>query len=164
MSTPREDGPMAAHRKPPWFVVRVLNPIVRFLVEGLGLEFGGRRVLEVRGRSSGEWRRTPINLLAMEDEHYLVSPRGKAHRVRNLRATPEGRLRGGRKVEPFAATEVPNDEKPPVLRAYLDRWARETRGLFAVDPDASDEQLRQIAPDHPVFRIEVRSEQPGSPV
>lgn len=147
---------MTAYRKPTWLVVHVFNPIVGFLIGSLGLDLGSKRVLEIRGRTSGEWRSVPVNLLILGGERYLVSPRGKTHWVRNLRATPEGRLRVGRRVEPFTATEVPDDEKPPVLRAYLDRWARETRGLFAVDPDASDEQLRQIASDHPIFRIEVR--------
>jgi deazaflavin-dependent oxidoreductase (nitroreductase family) len=155
-----EDELMASYREPSWLVVRVFNPIMSFLVGSLGLDLGGRRVLEVRGRRSGEWRSVPVNLLVLEDERYLVSPRGETQWVRNLRATPEGRLRVGRRVETFTATEVPDDEKPPVLRAYLERWSRETRGLFAVGPDASDEQLRRIAPDHPVFRVEIQQRHP----
>jgi len=37
----------------------------------------GARVLEVKGRSSGQPRRTPVNLLDFEGERYLVAPRGE---------------------------------------------------------------------------------------
>jgi hypothetical protein len=75
--------------------------------------------------------------------------------VRNLRAAGEGELRLGRRTERFRAIEVGDDEKPPVLRAYLRRWKAEVGVFFGgVGPDASDEELRRVAPDHPVFRIE----------
>jgi F420H(2)-dependent quinone reductase len=75
--------------------------------------------------------------------------------VRNVRANPQGRLRVGRRVENFTATELPDDEKPPLLREYLRRWKWEVGAFFGgVGPDSSDEELRRIAPDHPVFRID----------
>jgi deazaflavin-dependent oxidoreductase (nitroreductase family) len=112
-------------------------------------------VLEVRGRTSGEWRRTPVNLLTYERERYLVAPRGHTQWVRNLRASGEGRLRLGRRVEPFSASEVVEDSvKAPILRAYLARWKAEVGVFFeGVGPDASEQELRGIAPRHPVFRI-----------
>jgi hypothetical protein len=74
--------------------------------------------------------------------------------VRNLRASGEGRLLLGRTSEPFTATEVADDEKVPLLRAYLKRWRMEVGVFFGgVGPDSPDEDLRRIAPDHPVFRI-----------
>ncbi len=146
---------MTAYRKPSTFVVRGLNPMVGFLVRRLGLDLGGKRVLEVRGRKSGEWRGVPVNELVVEDRRYLVSPRGETQWVRNLRAAGSagGRLVTGRQVERFTATEVSDDEKPPLLRAYLARWERETKGLFAAGPEATEAELRDIAPDHPVFEI-----------
>jgi hypothetical protein len=66
----------------------------------------------------------------------------------------EGRLLLGRRQEPFTATEIADDDKPPILRAYLERWKFEVGVFFGgVGPDSSDEELRRIAPDHPVFRI-----------
>jgi hypothetical protein len=57
-------------------------------------------------------------------------------------------------VEPFAAVELADDEKPPILRAYLKRWKWEVGAFFGgVGPDSDDEELRRIAPDHPIFRI-----------
>jgi F420H(2)-dependent quinone reductase len=103
---------MTAYREPPAVVVRVLNPMVRFLVRRLGLDLKVKRVLEVRGRKSGEWRNFPVNELFVGERRYLVSPRGETQWVRNLRATGPagGRLVTGRRVEGFVATEVPDDE------------------------------------------------------
>ena len=122
----------------------------------LGISVWGSRVLYVRGRSSGEWRSTPVNLLTHRGERYLVAPRGTTQWVRNLRAAGgQGELHLGRRVEPFRATELGDDAKPDVLRAYLKRWKMEIGVFFnGVGPDASDGKLREIAPGYPVFRIE----------
>jgi hypothetical protein len=57
-------------------------------------------------------------------------------------------------VQPFTAVELTDDEKPPVLRAYLKKWKFEVGVFFGgVGPDSSDDDLRRIAPDHPVFRL-----------
>src|SRR6059058_2568408 len=102
----------------------------------------GSRVLEVRGRKSGEWRRTPVNLLTFEGERYLVAPRGTTQWVRNIRVSGEGRLVVGRRKEDFTATELPDEEKIPLLRAYLKKWAWEVGAFFqGVGADASGEDL-----------------------
>jgi deazaflavin-dependent oxidoreductase (nitroreductase family) len=112
-------------------------------------------VLEVRGRKSGEWRRTPVNVLSFEGGRYLVAPRGTTQWVRNLRASGAGRLIVGRRVETFTAEEIPEPEKPPLLRAYLKRWKWEVGVFFGgVGPDSPEEELRRIAPDHPAFRLD----------
>ncbi|MCT7036717.1 nitroreductase/quinone reductase family protein, partial [Salmonella enterica] len=87
-----------------------------------GLPLAGSRVLAVRGRSSGEWRTTPVNPLRVGGERYLVAPRGEAQWVRNLRVAGTGELRHGRRVEPFTASEVVDADKTPVLREYLRAW------------------------------------------
>jgi deazaflavin-dependent oxidoreductase (nitroreductase family) len=140
-------------QRPGWFTRHVFNPAVAGLTR-LGLSVAGSRVLEVRGRKSGKPYRTPVNPMTFEGQRYLVAPRGHVQWVRNLRASGTGRLLAGRKVEEFSAVELPDDEKPPLLRAYLKRWKWEIGQFFAgVGPDASDEELLRIAPDHPVFRI-----------
>lgn len=122
----------------------------------LGLSVAGSRILEVRGRKTGEPRRTPVNLLTLEGTRYLVAPRGHTQWVRNLRARGEGRLLLGRRAEPFTAVELPDDDdKVPILREYLRRWKWEVGAFFGgVGPDSSDDELRRIAPDHPIFRID----------
>jgi hypothetical protein len=63
-------------------------------------------------------------------------------------------LRVGRRTQSFRAVELTDDEKPPLLRAYLKKWKFEVGVFFAgVGPDSPDSELRRIAPDHPVFRL-----------
>lgn len=122
----------------------------------MGVSVYGSRVLAVRGRKSGEWRTQPVNPLTVDGTRYIVAPRGNTQWVRNLRATGyTGELRIGRKTEPFRATEVADDDKPAVLRAYLKRWKWEIGVFFeGVDANAPEEKLREIAPGYPIFRIE----------
>jgi deazaflavin-dependent oxidoreductase (nitroreductase family) len=140
-------------KQPGWFTKNVFNRIVAWLTR-LGISVWGSRVLEVRGRTSGEWRRTPVNLLELDGQSYLVAPRGVTQWVRNLRASREGRLLIGRRAEPFEAVELPDEEKLPILRAYLKRWKAEVGVFFeGVGPDSSEEEMARIAPNHPVFRL-----------
>lgn len=140
-------------QRPGWFTKHVFNRLVAASTR-LGLSLYGSRVLEVKGRKSGQWRSTPVNPLRFDGGEYLVAPRGHTQWVKNLRATPEGRLRAGRRLEPFTAVELGDDEKPALLRAYLRKWKWEVGAFFGgVGPDSSEEELRRIAPDHPVFRL-----------
>jgi deazaflavin-dependent oxidoreductase (nitroreductase family) len=147
--------PVPAHFQPPgWFTKNVFNRWVAGMTR-LGISVYGSRVLEVQGRRSGEWRQTPVNLLRYGAADYLVAPRGHTQWVRNLRASGQGRLRLGGRTQPFTAVELIDDEKVPVLRAYLKRWKFEVGVFFGgVGPKSADDELRAIAPDHPVFRID----------
>jgi deazaflavin-dependent oxidoreductase (nitroreductase family) len=140
--------------KPGWFTVNIFNRTVAWLTRR-GLSVWGSRVLAVRGRKSGEWRTTPVNVLTLDGERYLVAPRGHVQWTYNMRVAGGGRLHLGKQVEEFTAAEVADDDKPVILRAYLKRWKSEVGVFFAgVGPDSTDEQLRAIAPKHPVFRIQ----------
>jgi len=140
-------------KRPGWFTRNVFNRIVAALTSS-GLSLFGSRVLEVRGRSSGQPRRTPVNVLELEGERYLVAPRGETQWARNLRVSGQGRLLVGRRSESFTAEELPDERKPPVLRAYLKRWKFEVGAFFdGVGPDSSEQELLGAAAKHPVFRI-----------
>jgi deazaflavin-dependent oxidoreductase (nitroreductase family) len=133
--------------------LRFFNTLTARLTKA-GISVKGSRVLYVRGRSSGEWRTTPVNPLRYEGASYLVAPRGHTQWVRNMRVAGGGELHLGRKVERFTATELPDCEKPALLRAYLRNWKMEVGMFFdGIGPDATDEQLLAIAPGYPVFRI-----------
>ena len=139
--------------QPGWFTRNVFNRSVRRLTR-LGLSVAGSRELRVRGRSSGEWRSTPVNLLTLDDERYLVAPRGITQWVRNMRAAGGGELHVGRRTETFRALELSDADKPEVLRAYLRKWKWEVGVFFdGLDAGASDEQLLAVAPGFPVFRV-----------
>jgi deazaflavin-dependent oxidoreductase (nitroreductase family) len=151
-------SPAADHftqKRPGWFTKNVFNRLLSALM-GLGLSVWGSRVLEVRGRKSGEPRRTPVNLLSLDGRRYLVAPRGETQWVRNLRAAGEGRLLLGRRGEAFSAVELTAvAEKTPILRAYLKRWKAEVGVFFdGVGPDSPERELNEAAAKHPVFRIQ----------
>ncbi len=140
-------------KRPGWFTAHLFNPFVALLTR-LGISLFGARVLEVRGRTSGELRRTPVNPLTLDGARYLVAPRGDTQWARNLRAAGTGRLLVGPRHETFTAVELADDDKPPVLRAYLKRWKFEVGVFFdGVGPDSPEDVLREAAPKHPVFRL-----------
>src|SRR3954449_10759940 len=128
--------------EPGWFTRNVSNRIMRRLVR-MGVSIRGSRELRVKGRTSGEWRATPVNLLDIDGVHYLVAPRGITQWVRNLRVAGGGELRVGRSVEPFRATEVTDADKVDILRAYLRRWKAEVGVFFGgVGADSTDDEIR----------------------
>jgi deazaflavin-dependent oxidoreductase (nitroreductase family) len=139
--------------EPGWFTRHVFNRAVALLTRA-GISVWGSRELRVRGRTSGEWRTTPVTLLTLDGRQYLVAARGHTQWVRNLRVAGSGELRVGKRTESFRATEVADADKGPILRAYLKRWKAEVGVFFdGVTGDSSDAELLRIAPDHPVFRI-----------
>lgn len=148
--------PTPAHyKRPDWFTQHVFNRLVAWFTRR-GLSVWGSRVLEVPGRTTGEPRRVPVNLLTYEGQQYLVSPRGHGQWVRNVRAN-DGRLDLllGRRRTHHVAHEVADADKVDVLRAYLVRWKLEVGQFFdGIDGDSPDEALRAIAPNHPVFRLD----------
>jgi deazaflavin-dependent oxidoreductase (nitroreductase family) len=123
--------------KPSWLISWVLNPLLMWL--------GAVPTLRVRGRRTGNWRSVPVNVLEVDGERYLVAPRGETDWVRNLRAAGGGQLQYGRRTESFTAVEVPDEEKPRLIAAYLDRWGNQVKSQFDALPDPAD---------HPTFRLE----------
>src|ERR1700682_4059906 len=145
---------MAYYKKPDWFTKNVFNRAVELMTRA-GVSVWGSEILRVRGRTSGEWRSQPVNLLTYEGKQYLVAPRGLTQWVRNIRVAGGGELVLGNKRQPFKAVEIPDIAKAPIVRAYLKRFGFEVGMFFrGVKADSPEEDLRRIAPDHSVFRIE----------
>lgn len=149
------DSPTAHYRKPGWLTQHVFNRAVARLTR-LGLSIWGSRVLEVRGRQSGELRRVPVNLLTFDGRKYLVSARGEGQWVRNVRAAGgQLDLLVGRRREHCLASELADTDKTDVLRAYLRKWKAEVGVFFeGVSADSSDEEIAAIAHRHPVFVLD----------
>ncbi len=132
---------------------RIFNRTVNRLAK-MGVSLLGSRELAVRGRSSGQWRTTPVNLMTVDGERYLVAPRGHTQWVRNIRVAGGGELRLGRRAETITVEELADADKPAVLREYLRKWAWEVGRFFeGVDKDSPDSRLLEIAPGFPVFRL-----------
>ena len=140
----------ASYKQPDWFTAHVVNPLLKGL-HRLGISVQGSQTLAVRGRKSGEIRTNPVNPFELDGNTYLLAPRGNTQWVRNMRAAGQGELRRGRKVRHFHATEVPDSEKLPLMRLYMDKWSWEVKGFLGIDADASDEEIERILPDHPAF-------------
>jgi deazaflavin-dependent oxidoreductase (nitroreductase family) len=154
MSDPVDPTATPHYKAPGWFTRNVFNRTVAGLTR-LGISVWGSRVLEVPGRKTGEPRHTPVNLLTFEHGHYLVSPRGEGQWVRNVRAN-DGKLDllVGRRRTHWIARELVDNDKTAILRAYLERWKAEVGVFFdGVGPDSTDDELRGIAPKHPVFEL-----------
>ena len=146
----------ATHRRyltPDWATRNIFNPLMTTFVK-LGLPIRGARELHVRGRTSGEWRTVPVNPLTVDGRRYLVAPRGHTQWVRNLQAAGEGRLRKGRRFEEFAATQVADVDKTPIIREYLREWAFEVGKFFeGITVDSTDAEIAAVADGFPVFEI-----------
>src|SRR5829696_7573644 len=130
------------YQQPGWFTKHLFNPLVACLTR-IGLPVAGSRVLEVRGRKTGEPRRTPVNPLQLDADRYLVAPRGHTQWVKNVRADPAARLLARGRSEQITLVEVTDQEaKLPILRAYLRKWAWEVGTFFeGVGADSTGEEL-----------------------
>ena len=154
-SDPTPEPAPAHYREPDWFTRHIFNGAVKGLTR-LGISVFGSRVLEHRGRTSGDLHHVPVNLLTIQGTRYLVSPRGQTQWVRNVRhAGGHLVLILGRRREPCTVREVPVADSVPILRAYLRRWKFETGMFFdGVTPDSTDEEWAAVAAKHPVFQLD----------
>jgi deazaflavin-dependent oxidoreductase (nitroreductase family) len=127
---------------------RALAALVR-----LGLVRGHFYVLEVRGRRSGRTIALPVDVLDLAGRRYLVSARGETNWVRNARAAGEVALVRARRRERCRVREVPAAERPPILKAYLDRFAVEVQRFFPVAKGSPVEAFADLAARYPVFEL-----------
>lgn len=120
---------------------------------GLGLTPSDTVAVEVRGRRSGEARANVVTSVEVDGARYLVSPRGNAEWVRNVRAAGGEaviRHRGRKRVR---LEEMPVEQRPPIIKAYLGKTWRATQQHIEVDRNAPVEEFARIADRHPIFRI-----------
>jgi deazaflavin-dependent oxidoreductase (nitroreductase family) len=133
---------------------RAINAFVRPLAR-LGLTGPRTFLLTVPGRKTGRLWSTPVSVVRMSGERWLVAPYGDRNWVRNARTAGWVELRRGRTVERLVVTELSPARAVPVLQEYY-RRGRVTRPFFAVTLRSSHEEWLADAPRHPVF--ELRSE------
>ena len=130
---------------------RGLNSVVRPLAR-LGLAGSRTHVLTVQGRASGKLWSTPVSIVSLGGERFLVAPYGDRNWVKNARAAGWVELRRGRRRERHAVDEVDAEHAVPVLREYYRRF-RVTRTLFEVTLEASHDEWLAEASRHPAFRL-----------
>lgn len=110
-------------------------------------------LLQTRGRKSGKLYSTPVNLLEQGGKLYLVGARGQTAWSRNAEAAGEITLKRGKSSTRYAVRLVPDAERAPMLKAYLETWAGQVKRFFAVEPSAPIEAFAAIAAQHPVFEL-----------
>lgn len=138
--------------RPPTAVERVFNRVFGFLV-GIGLGFSHNYLLQVKGRKSGKIYSTPIDLLELDGRHFLVAPRGRTQWVRNAEAAGEVTLKNGSARRRFRLRPIPDNDKPPILKAYLDSFKKEVQRYFPVAAGSPVESFRELAESYPAFEL-----------
>jgi len=133
-------------------VERIFNKVFGALV-GLGLAPRYNYLVQVRGRKSGRVYSTPISILEHQGRRFLVAPRGRTQWVRNAEAAGQVVLKRGSSRQAFRIRAVPNEEKPEILRAYLDRYKLAVQRYFPVRAGSEAPAFREIADRYPVFEL-----------
>ncbi|MBF6172864.1 nitroreductase/quinone reductase family protein [Nocardia blacklockiae] len=142
---------------------RRLKPVNKVIIalQRVGLALGTMHVLSVPGRKSGELRTTPVSPLTVAGTTYVVGGFEKADWVKNARAAGWGELTRGRRRQRVALTELPVEERAPILRAFPTevphgvQFFVKTGVVTSPDPEA----FAAAAPRCPVFRIDPLPEQ-----
>ena len=137
----------------PGAVEHIFGQLLAFLVR-VGVIRAHFYVLEVRGRKSGKTISLPVDPLDLGGKRYLVCARGESNWVRNARTASEVVLARARRRRRYAVRELPVSMRPPVLKAYLDRFASEVQRFFPVPKGSAVEAFNDLAPRYPVFELQ----------
>jgi deazaflavin-dependent oxidoreductase (nitroreductase family) len=129
---------------------RLINWWFRALTK-LGLGASYRQILTVPGRKSGRPHSTPVDVIEVGDDRWLVAGYGPANWVFNTRAHGKVMLTHGGHSEIYKVEEVGAGDAIPVLRKYIAE-IRVTRPYFDATPTSSDEAVAELS-RHAVFRL-----------
>jgi hypothetical protein len=137
----------------PGAVDRIFGHILVSLIR-IGLVRGHFYVLEVRGRQSGRTISLPVDPIDLDGRQHLVCARGNANWVRNARAAGEVTLVRALRRRRYAVRELAPGMRPPVLKAYLDRYASEVQRFFPIPKGSPVEAFVDLVPRYPVFELQ----------
>ena len=130
---------------------RLINSLFQALTR-LGLGASYRHILTVPGRTTGQLYSTPVDVIELDGERWLVAGYGPASWVRNVRAAGAVTLTRGRRSHRFEVEEAQAEVAVRVLRKYMTE-IRVTRPYFDASPSSTDEEVGAELPRHPVFRL-----------
>jgi deazaflavin-dependent oxidoreductase (nitroreductase family) len=116
---------------------------------GRGVAVGSQHLLSVVGRSSGIVRRTPVSIVRVDDDRYIVAAFPTANWVLNARAKGEGSLSRRRRDERVRLIELSVEAREPILRAFFEQVPGGVRFFGGRGPDA----VVRSADRYPVFRV-----------
>ena len=144
----------------PNLLEQTFNRLFGVLV-GRGFGLSHNYLLQVQGRKTGRIYETPVNLLLVDGKRYLVAPRGNTQWVRNARSSGEIWLKKGRRRNRFQVKELPDEDKPRLLKLYLDQFHTTVRRYFPVPAGSDPERFVPLSAQYPVFELEPLSASPG---
>lgn len=147
---------MPAAVQAPSSVERGLNRVLGFVVS-LGIGPSYCRELVVPGRKSGKLYSTPVNMLEHDGKLWLVAPRGRTQWTYNAEAAGEVVLKRGSSRTRYAIRATQPEERPVLLKHYLETYASQVRRFFKVAPGAPVSEFATIAGDHPVYELTMKT-------
>jgi deazaflavin-dependent oxidoreductase (nitroreductase family) len=131
---------------------RILNRLFGLLLK-LGIGLAHNYLLEVRGRKTGKVYSTPVNVLEYKGKKYLVAPRGYTQWVRNVETSGEATLVQRAERTKVRLRSVADEEKPEILKAYLDRFKLTVQRYFPIAAGSPAEAFKSLAVRYPVYEI-----------
>jgi len=145
-------APAGPEFREPTTLERLFNKAFGVLV-GYGLGPRGYYLLQVKGRKTGRVYSMPVIVVEIGGTTFLVAPRGRTQWVRNVEAAPDVTLARGSLRRTCRVRAVPDAERAPVLRAYLDEYRSVVQRYFPVKAGSSPEAFAPIAARYPVFEL-----------
>ena len=133
---------------------RVINWLSAGLIKA-GIAASYAHILTVRGRTTGRLHSTPVDVITVGQDRWLVGAYGPSNWTRNARAAGEVTLRRGRRSQRYTVSEPDPRDAVPVLREYITR-IRVTRPYFDAAPDSPDDAIMAELATHPVFRLSLK--------
>lgn len=140
---------MRERRAPGW--LKLLNPINRFMLRR-GIGPAPQHLLSIAGRKTGRARTTPVAVVSVGGERYVVAGFDGSDWVKNARAAGRGALQRGRDIKQVTLDEVPVGERGPILEVFA-RHVRGGRAFLTVPTDAAPRAFADAAVRHPVFHV-----------
>ncbi len=138
----------------PNWIAKALNRFWAW-VHAVGVAPNWLVTLDVVGRKSGKIISFPLVMTVLDDQRYLVSMLGQdVQWVKNVQsANGKAVLRHGKR-ELVQLTVIPSQDRPPILKAYLNH-APGAVPHVPVDKNAQLVEFEKIADQYPVFRVTV---------
>jgi deazaflavin-dependent oxidoreductase (nitroreductase family) len=139
----------------PGAAARLFNNLYRFFV-GLGSGPKDSYLLQVRGRKSGRVYSMPVHLLRFKGKEFLVAPRGPTQWVRNAQASGEMALKRGTTRREFRLRAVQDEERPQILKAYLDTFTSTVQRYFPMPAGSPVKAFEAVSVYYPLFELRSR--------
>ena len=127
-----------AYLNQPWFNRKIINTIA------MATGAVHSETLTVITRASKQPQQIPVTPVEVDGVKYLVSTRGEAQWVKNVRNDPNITLTTKSGTTKYVANETPVENRQQIIDAYTLKAGKIVKGYFSKLPDPAD---------HPVFML-----------